>query len=171
MVVMADGDQSSTASLGKILSWIGYLWVAFALLWGLGVLEAIGISGSIASGIGRSVVPAIILIGVGRVMRKRSQADPNQPQPDVTRPPEATPPILSDDRPVFSYPPPAPPAPRPSDRPAPQAKQPAVPPAESMTTSAESEEPPPSDPGVPAPKHKTSQQLIDEARQRWGTRP
>jgi hypothetical protein len=171
MVAMADGEQSSTATLGRILSWIGYLWLVFAVLWGLGVAEAIGISGPFASSIGRSVFPAIILIGVGRVMRKRSQADPNQPQPEVSAPMRPTPPILPDDRPVFSYPPPAPPSPKPSARPAPQAKQPAVPPAEPVITAGQSDEPPPSDPGVQLPKHKSSQELIDEARQRWGSRP
>ncbi|HEY6627684.1 MAG TPA: hypothetical protein VI193_01715, partial [Acidimicrobiia bacterium] len=131
-------------------------------------------SGSFASSIGRSVFPAIILIGVGRVMRKRSKADPNQPQPDVSRPPGPTPPILPEDRPVTSYPPPAPTAPRapkPAARPASQTKQSAVPSAESLTDSGQSDQQPPPDAGVPLPKHKSSQELIDEARQRWGSRP
>jgi hypothetical protein len=168
MGAMADGEQSSTATLGRILSWIGYLWLVFAVLWGLGVAEAIGISGSFASSIGRSVFPAIILIGIGRVMRKRSAADPNQPQPDVSRPPGPTPPILPEDGPVFSY---QPPAPKPPARPAPQAKQTALPAAESMTTGGQSYEPPPSAVAVPLPSHKSSQELIDEARRRWGSRP
>lgn len=174
MGAMADGEQSSTATLGRILSWIGYLWLVFAVLWGLGIAEAVGLSGSFASSIGRSVFPAIILIGVGRVMRKRSEADPNQPQPDVSRPPAPTPPILPEDRPVVSYPapsPPAPPAPKPSARPAPQAKQPAVPSAESMANGVQSDEQPPADAGLPLPNHKSSQELIDEARRRWGSRP
>jgi hypothetical protein len=168
---MADGEQSSTATLGRILSWIGYLWLVFSVLWGLGVAEAIGISGSFASTIGRSVFPAIILIGVGRVMRKRSQPAPDQPQPDVSPPLGPMPPILPDERPVLSYSPPTPPAPKPSPRPTPQPVKPVVAPSESMTNAGQSAEPSSVDAVAPSPKPRSSQEMIDEARQRWGSRP
>ena len=169
MNVMADGEQSSTATLGRILSWIGYLWVVFAVLWGVGVVEAIGISGSVASGIGRSIVPAIILIGIGRVMRKRSTVDPNELRPDVSSGSVPTPPVLPGDTPVFSYSPPPAPNSKPPPRPAAPPK-PAVEPALEMVASTESRVDQ-GDGAVPLTKPKTSQELIDEARRRWGTRP
>ncbi len=170
MGVMADGEQSSTATLGRILSWIGYLWVLFAVLWGLGVVEAIGISGSVASSIGTSIVPAIILIGVGRVMMKRSKVDPNEIRPDVASGSVPTPPILPGDTPVLSYSPPPPSNPRPPQRPTAPPK-PAVEPVmvEPVATNESSGDS--GEGGVPLPKPKTSQELIDEARKRWGARP
>jgi hypothetical protein len=173
MGIMADGEQSSTAILGRILSWIGYLWVVFAVLWGIGVAEAIGISGSFASSIGRSVFPAIVLIVVGRVMRKRTRVDPNDIQPDVAPGFGPTPPILPGDEPSLYLPPPiVQPAPRPPPRPAAIPKQAVPPPPESASVNVEPrEEPMLQAEGVPPPHHKTSQELIDEARHRWGTRP
>jgi hypothetical protein len=171
MSIMADGEQSSTATLGRILSWIGYLWVVFAVLWGMGAVEALGISGSLASSIGRSVFPAIVLIGVGRVMRKRPRVDPNDIQPDVAPVLGPTPPILRGNEPLPYFPPPiVQPVPKPPPHPAAPPKQVTTPP-ESVTKVEPRAEPMPQSDGVPPLHHKTSQELIDEARQRWGARP
>jgi len=168
MSTMADGDQSSTATLGRILSWIGYLWAVFAVLWGMGVAEAIGISGSFASSVGRSIFPAIVLIGVGRVMMKRAQVGPDEMRPDVSRP-ELTPPILPEDRPVASYPPPPAPTPKPPPRPSTPPKPVVEAPVDVVSNADMRDHPRTSgDGGVATPKHKSSQELIDEARRRWG---
>lgn len=170
---MADGDQNPTATLGRVMSWIGYLWAIFAVLWGLGAVEALGISGPMASGLGSTIFPAIILIGVGRVLRKRARVDEDVILPDVSPRPVPTPPILPGNKPLSSYPPPViPPTSKPPPRPAPPPQQPGGRRVEVGTDSEPHDEPTPAvDAGVPSPTHKTSQELIDEARQRWGTRP
>jgi hypothetical protein len=170
---MTDREQDPTAALGRVLSWIGYLWFVFAVLWGMGVIEALGLSGSVASGIGGTVFPAIILIGVGRVLRRRARSAEESIRPDVSRGPEPTPPILPGPDPRVNFPPPqAPRAPRPPPRTVTPPQAVVVEPTEAGFPGGEAQQSSPDqdlDPTTGSPK--TSQELIEEARRRWGSRP
>lgn len=168
MSIMADSDQSPTAALGKVLSWIGYLWFLFAVLWGLGAVEALGVSGPVASFVGRTVLPAIVLIGVGRVLRKRARVDEDAIVPDTSRSPLRTPPVLPRTEPSRSV---VRPVPKPPPRPVAPPKKLVEEPVEVVTNTESGDETSPvRELESSAGRHKTSQELIEEARQRWGTR-
>jgi hypothetical protein len=166
---MTEGERNPRATLGTALSWVGSLWAAFSVLWGLGVLQAIGISGAIASEIGGTILPALVLLGIGRALKKRSRDDSNVILPDVSPAPQRTPPILprSDAR----HPVPTAPKPASARAEAPRKTVVVEPPVVAPYPPEARETPPVGEldptPGTP----KTSQQLIEEARQRWGTRP
>ena len=168
MTLMADSEQSSAATLGTALSWVGYAWFVFAVLWAMGAPQGLGVSGELASSIGSTIFPSIVLIGVGRALRRRAR---------VVESPDSfgTPPTVP--RPDASYeltPPPAPAPPKPARTVAPPKKVVAAP-TPVVTAPEPGVEPPPSEePGPvtkPAAPPKTSQELIEEARQRWGIRP
>ena len=169
---MTDPEQSPSATLGRILSGIGYLWFLFAVMWGLGLIEALGVSGPVASNVGGTIFPAIILIALGRILRRRAQAGEESIRPDVSRAPvPLTPPILPGSEPRFDVPPPVlPPTPRPKPRTSTPPKT-VVEPVEVAPAGVPSHGPRTQDldptPGPP----KTSQERIEEARRRWGTRP
>ena len=171
-VVMTDREQSPSATLGRILSGIGFLWFLFAVLWGLGLIEALGVSGPVASNVGGTIFPAIILIAVGRILRRRGQAGEDSIRPNVSRAPQPlTPPILPGSEPRFDVPTPVS---RPTLRPQPRTPTPPktvvepvdVAPAGVPSTGPRTQDLDPT-PGSP----KTSQEMIEEAHRRWGTRP
>lgn len=171
---MTEGEQNPRAALGTVLTWVGSVWVVFSVLWGLGVLQAIGISGTVASEVGGTIFPAIVLIGIGRALRRRARVDPNVIVPDVSPAPRPTPPILPRPDTRVDFPPPVlPPAPKPAP-PRTLASQRAVvvAPVTEQPDSTQTREVPPIDELDPTPgTPKTSQELIEEARKRWGTRP
>jgi len=169
---MIDREPNPTAALGRILSWIGYVWFVFAVLWGMGVIEALGISGPVVSDIGGTVFPAIILIGAGRVLRRRARVAEDSIRPDVSRDPVPTPPTLPGSDPRFDFPPP--PAPT-TQRPLPRTVAPravVVEPVEVVPAGDPDQQPSTGRDLESTPRQpKTSQELIEEARRRWGTRP
>lgn len=170
---LTDRESNPSATLGRILSWVGFLWFGFAILQGAGVLDALGLSGSIFSRIESTVFPAIILIGVGRALRRRALASEETIRPDVSRVPGATPPIIPGTRPRYDLPPPTTPtAPKPAPRPVAPPKAVVVEPVEAVPRDDQAERSAPGqDPGSTPKPPKSSQELIEEARRRWGTRP
>ena len=170
---MADPEQSPAATLGRVLSWIGYVWFVFAVLWGLGAIQALGVSGPIARGIGTTIFPAIVMIGVGRAIRRRARPAEDSIRPDVAAP-IRTPPILPRTGAGYELPrPTVPTAPKPP-RPVTAPKKAADKPMEVAAAQESGENTTPSElesVAKPAGRPKTSQELIEEARRRWGTRP
>lgn len=170
---MTDREQNPAAALGRLMSWIGSIWLVFSVLWGLGALQALGLSGSIASGIGSTIFPALILLGVGRAVRRRARSVEDPVQPDVSREPVRTPPILP--RTDTSYEPPRPTAPTTPKSPRPVAAAERAPDKPIEVVAGPGHETATPTEWDPAPgssgPHKTSQELIEEARRRWGTRP
>ena len=169
---MTDREPNPTATLGRVMSWIGSLWVVFSVLWGMGALQSLGISGPIASGIGETIVPAIVLIGVGRVLRKRARVDQDVIVPDVSPAPRPTPPILPRPQTRVDFPPPAgSSAPKPPPRTVTPQKAAVVTPVEVTPDADPAPEISTNDLDPTPGAHKSSQELIEEARRRWGTRP
>jgi len=175
-------EQNTTVDavgcLGRVLTSIGAVWGLIAILASIGVLNRIGLgSGFIAAATG-SLIPAILLLAAGRALRRRSRAA----RPDLPVPPEATarrvpssrqPPAQQSPIPPPSTlptpPRPAPPPPRPKpvissiEDPEPTARtavSPSIDPAPGPAGGA---------PVAPAGRPKTSEELIEEARKRWGT--
>ena len=84
---MAEETQSSgLATLGRIVSVLGYLWVVVFFLNRAGLFAELGIN---LGDLGGNIIPAFILIGVGRAMRRRATPktdEPESPRPVVLRP-------------------------------------------------------------------------------------
>jgi len=169
---MTERDSNPTATLGTILSWIGFLWFGFAILEGTGILDELGFSSPFFSGVGESVFPAIILIGVGRTLRRKGRTSEETIRPDVSQVPAATPPIIPETRPRYDLPPLTPVPPKPAPRPVTPPKAVVVEPVEKVLPDELAvRSAPGQDPGSTPRPPKTSQELIEDARRRWGTRP
>jgi hypothetical protein len=153
---MADRRVDGAGCLGRVLTLLGIIWLAVVVFAGLFGLR--DNAGSFATIIG-STLPALVLIGVGRTMSRRAaerRDAPALPQPAAPTTPSST---------AQREPPPAPPAPSPSQ------------PSEVFPKPARSAPAPPPDtpadilpPPAPTPP-KSSQEMIDEARKRWGSGP
>ena len=168
---MADQNINPVGCLGRILTILGTLWLGFIVLGGIGVLSEMGISEGFFAGAFGSAIPAVLLLWAGRVLRRRArtmetQAEPVSmlPAPDnekrvpsirIESSQTDTPPIL----PGWA---PTPPVPSPV-RPALKRAQP-VPSSQESPPADLVDLPPPLEP----PEPKTSRQLIDEARKKWG---
>ena len=144
---------------GRLVSAVGYLWLLFAILSGTGVLDDLPIN------MAGSAFYAIALIFLGRALRKRSRAPAEgESQPVDIASSIPTPPILPD---TTRFPSPEPavevrprePAPSPALRPDP-------PPAEPIQDLSS----PPAE-VLPLTTPKSSRDLVEEARARWGKKP
>lgn len=170
---MADQNINPVGCLGRMLTILGTLWLGFIVLGGIGVLSEVGISEGFFAGAFGSAIPALLLLWGGRVLRRRARTMETQTEPvsmlPAPDPAEKRVPSIriessqTDTPPILPGSAPTPPAPSPF-RPAPKTAQP-VP---------SSQENPPADlvdlpPLLEPPEPKTSRQLIDEARKKWGT--
>jgi hypothetical protein len=153
---MAERRIDGAGCLGRVLTLLGIIWLAVVVFTGMFGLR--DNAGTLASLIG-TTLPALILIGAGRTLSRRAaerRDAPALPQPESpttssstsqTQKPPA-PPTSTPSQPSDVFPKPARSAPGPQPEP----------PVELS--------PPPS----PSPS-KTSQEMIEEARKRWGTSP
>ncbi len=161
---MADQNVNPVGCLGRVLTILGTLWLGFLVLGGIGVLSDVGISEGFFAGAFGSAIPGVLLLWAGRALRRRArtmetQIEPATPAP-VPGPTDKRVPTIRIES-MHTETPPAPsPAPPIITKPAPK---PASSPTE--TSAVEPVDLPP--PLVP-PEPKTSRQLIDEARKKWG---
>jgi type IV secretory pathway VirB10-like protein len=188
---MADQNVNAVGCLGNILTTFGFLWIGFIVLVGMGVLSETGMSGGFAAGIGGSILPGLLLLAAGRAVRRRARTIEarNVPIPTVDdstsegkRVPSIRPEPLERPAPTVSrtsIPAPLPePVPKP-DQPLPQRVEPVPKTRRGPTKNVEESAPhgggvspddasigPKPDQGASRPK--TSQELVDEARRRWG---
>ncbi|HET9203916.1 MAG TPA: hypothetical protein VFP67_12345 [Acidimicrobiia bacterium] len=158
---MADPQFEPVGCLGRLLTLLGVIWLGFVVFAGIfGLRDDPGTIGALIG----STIPALLFLAAGRALRRRAAAGKEEgpvTQP-VDRPfrtsrspaesPAASP--ATPTRPA-SAPPSAPSRP---ERPAPSAEPVADPLLQT---------PPPLTPSPP----KTSQEMIEEARKRWGRRP
>lgn len=183
---MPEERGAAARIIGTILSIIGYLWLAFAVLTWVGAANLLGMSGGLAAGMGSFAVPAIVLIAAGRAIRRRAAPGP---EPALTT---APPPVVAS--PPSTWYQPAPPAPAPAP-PAPGPAAPVPPPPAPAPAPRLTEAPAPvpvpaagSDPTSPEPmadpsatryeelplewvKPRTSGEMVAEARKRWSSKP
>lgn len=176
---MADQQNVNPAGcLGRALTLAGYVWVGFAILGGVGMLREFGLDDLPVGNVLGSVIPGFILIGIGRSIARRVKpvegpAPSSQPRPTQKR----TPPVL---RPA---PPQAKPRPEPKPQPRPERPQPQPTRAEQEQRAARSLEevlgvkegdeigPPAQRPPATGPMPRpTSQEMIEEARKKWGSK-
>ena len=163
---MADQNINPVGCLGRVLTILGTLWLGFVLLAGLGVLSDVGVSEGFFAGAFGSAIPGVLFLWAGRVLRRRArtmetQIEPVTPAP-VSGPSEKRVPTIRIESIQTETPPASPPPPtmptiiKPAAKPVPSS---------SKTSAVEPVDLPP--PLVP-PEPKTSRQLIDEARKKWG---
>ena len=169
---MADQNINPVGCLGRVLTILGALWLGFLVLGGIGVLSNVGISEGFFAGAFGSAIPGVLLLWAGRALRRRArtmetQIEPVAPAP-VLGPTEKrvptirvesshtdTPPTFPGSAPIPTTPPPAKQVPK-TAQPVPSSKE---------TPTVESFDLPPP---LEVPEPKTSRQLIDEARKKWG---
>ena len=161
---MADQNINPVGCLGRVLTILGTLWLGFLVLAGIGLVSDVGISEGFFAGAFGSAIPGVLLLWAGRALRRRArtidmQIEPVTPAP-VPDPTEKRVPTMR----VESMQTETPAAPSPLP---PTIIKPASKPVPSLT------EPPgmePVDlpPPLVPPEPKTSRQLIDEARKKWG---
>ena len=173
-------DQSSNNAarrLGTVLSAIGFAWFLLAILADMGALSELGLPRELIAGLRGNFFTPVILIIAGRSMRKRAKRRAEQGEPQSPRPAPRPAPI---------------PAPRPAPRhtPSPQASrpkpdqseasgepttqrhdvvsleealaglEPETEPAEESASQSDAEQ-------LDGPK--TSAEMLDEARRKWGS--
>jgi hypothetical protein len=161
---VADQNINPVGCLGRVLTILGTLWLGFVVLAGIGVLSDVGISEGFFAGAFGSAIPGVLLLWAGRVLRRRArtmeaQIEPVAPAP-VPGPTEKRVPTIRIES-MHTETPPAPSPPPPTIiKPAPKPV-----PSPTETSAVEPADLPP--PLVP-PEPKTSRQLIDEARKKWG---
>jgi hypothetical protein len=152
---MAEQRFDGAGCLGRVLTLLGVIWLAVVVFAGLFGLR--DNAGSFATLIG-STLPGLVLIGVGRTMSRRAaerRDAPALPEPAARTTPSST---------VQIEPPPTPPAP---SRSQPSEVFPKATRSAPAKPDAPLEIPPPPAPSSP----KSSQEMIDEARKRWGSGP
>ena len=169
---MAEQNINPVGCLGRVLTILGVLWLGFIVLGAIGVLAEVGISEGFFAGAFGSAIPAVLLLWAGRALRRRARTMEVEAEPtsipstpahsDKRVPSIRVEPTQVDTPPIFSGPAPIPPPPSPT-KPTPKPVQP-------MSSSPES---PPGDlldlpPPLETPEPKTSRQLIEDARKRWG---
>lgn len=172
---MAEQNATVDAAgcLGRILTAIGAVWAVIAILASVGILNRVGLGSGFVATAAASLFPAILLLAAGRALRRRSRAArvdlPAPKGPGAKRVPS------SRQTPAQQAPIPAPVPTPPPPKPAAAAPRPqAVAPSgglEPTSTTAPTPSEVPTDPGPAAPigRPKTSEELIEEARKRWGT--
>jgi hypothetical protein len=160
--LVADQNINPVGCLGRVLTVLGTLWLGFIILGGIGVLSDVGVSEGFFAGAFGSAIPGVLLLWAGRALRRRArtmetQIEPVTPTP-VPGPTEKRVPTMRVEHlevEALPSPPPVKPAPKP------------------VSTFPIPKEPPPDDvidlpPPLIPPEPKTSRQLIDEARKKWG---
>ncbi len=158
---MADQNINPVGCLGRVLTVLGTLWLGFIILGGIGVLSDVGVSEGFFAGAFGSAIPGVLLLWAGRALRRRArtmetQIEPVTPAPVPSPTEKRVPTIRVEPLSVETLPPPPV---RPAPKPASTVPIPKEPPPEDLI-----DLPPPLVP----PDPKTSRQLIDEARKKWG---
>lgn len=180
--MMADQKVTLDAAgcLGRVLTLLGFIWIGIVVLGGMGLLSELGFSRGFLAGIGGTILPGLMLLVAGRSVsrraaktRARTIGAPEGPTPPVIQP-KRVPTIRSE--PAQKAPIPfrveETLSPKPVVEPAPRAEPAPEKPTETQevleevfsklkepsafTTSGRS-------------RPKTSQEMIEEARKRWGT--
>jgi hypothetical protein len=159
---VADQNINPVGCLGRVLTVLGTLWLGFIILGGIGVLSDVGVSEGFFAGAFGSAIPGVLLLWAGRALRRRArtmepQTEPVAPAP-VPGPTEKRVPTMRVEPLEVEGPPPPPPV-KPVPKPVSTFPIPKDPPPEDLI-----DLPPPLIP----PEPKTSRQLIDEARKKWG---
>lgn len=182
---MADQSNNPVGCLGRVVTFFGVAWLIVVVLAGMGLVSEFGPAGGVLAWLGGSFIPALLLLAAGRAIRRRARTmdggdtviiPTNMPgkrvpttRPESTRP-VATPPVIPGR------------APPTSSRPVPRQLDPLPPPATTSPSRLEEVIPPPVDTS-PEPKPvtatppavdrstvrpKTSRELVEEARKKWG---
>jgi hypothetical protein len=184
MASMADQSNNPVGCLGRVVTFFGVAWLLVVVLAGMGLLSEFGLAGGVVAWLGGSFIPALLLLAAGRALRRRART--MEGNDTVTIPTNVPGKRVPTTRPESTRPLPTPPvipgrAP-PSSRPVPRQLDPLPPPVTTQPSSLEEVIPPPVGAGpepkpVAAPppavdaatgRPKTSRELVEEARKKWG---
>lgn len=144
---MAEQRIEPVGCLGRVLTILGVLWLGVVVFAGIfGLRDNVGSLGALIG----STLPALLLIGAGRALSRRAKARA-QTEPVLPAPAPATTEKRVPTMRVESSAPAPPPA-EPVPRRVPEPEVPSLP-----------------VPPLPVPPPKSSKEMIEEARKRWGT--
>jgi hypothetical protein len=186
---MADQSNNPVGCLGRVLTFLGSFWLIIVVLAGMGVLSEFGLGGEIFAWVGGTIIPALLLLAAGRALRRRARAMEQETTVIVAPTPPGVPgrrvPTTRTETPQpLVTPPVLPGRAQPKSMPVPRQLEPLPPPAPKPARSLEEVIPPPTSEGpeekptaVPPPaieprptRRKSSRELVEEARQKWGGR-
>lgn len=196
---MSEQNASAVGCLGRMLTFLGLVWIGLIVLGGIGILSRLGVREPFIAGlVGTSIIPGLLFLASGRVLRRRAATmsgpegqSSSTPVPDQElskgkgkgvrsirleptarpAPKPATPPMpIPTHFPEPTPPRPAQQRPRPVDPIAKARRDVAQSLEEAVAGLEESTEPSQQlgSIGGKRPRPKTSQELVDEARRRWG---
>lgn len=182
---MVDQNPNPVGCLGRVLTFIGLFWIGIVVFAGLGLLSEFGFARGFLAGVGGSIIPGIFLLAAGRALRRRARAMEGETPATVTPTGPTVPgkrvPTTRTERPETIVTPPVLPGQTPRTRPVPRQLDPLPPPPTTPTRSLEEVIPPPaSEPEetaaspspspakLPTARPKTSKELVEEAKQKWG---
>jgi hypothetical protein len=196
---MSEQNANAVGCLGRVLTFIGLVWIGLIVLGGIGILSRLGVRDTFIAGVvGTSIIPGLLFLASGRVLRRRAATmsgpegqTSSTPVPDQElskgkgkgvrsirleptarpAPKPATPPMPT----PTPIPEPTPPRPA-QQRPTPvdpiaKARRDVAKSLEEAVAGLEESTEPSQQPGSTGGKRtrpKTSQELVDEARRRWG---
>lgn len=168
---MAEQNATVDAAgcLGRVLTAVGTVWAVIAILASVGILNRFGLGSGFIATAAASLFPAFLLLAAGRALRRRSRVTRvDQPAPTRTGSKRVP---SSRQTPAQQAPIPAPAPPKPAAAPAPRAKPAGIdiPEPTPPDTATPSEASADQLPAVPIGHPKTSEELIEEARKRWGS--
>ena len=178
---MADQSFNPVGCLGRVLTLLGVIWIGIVVLGSIGLLAEFGLGGGILAWISGTIIPALLLLFAGRALRRRARTmeeqQPALPTTPVPTTPEKKVPTSrpGQPRPILT-------PPRLPDSPTPQVPAPTREPSQSLddVIPAREEKPPSVKPAPTRPEEKleparpieiqtkTSREMIEEARRKWG---
>jgi hypothetical protein len=187
---MTEQNANAAGCLGRLLTFIGMIWIGLILLAGAGILSRLGMRGDLlATVVGTGIIPGLFLLGAGRVLRRRATAmggeegpQGSTPVPDQERRkdtavrsirleptphPTPTPPIIPVPGAERTPPKPVQPRPKPVD-PIVKARRDVAKSLDEVASRREDLSSPTQPTVERSARPKTSQELVDEARRRWG---
>ncbi len=168
--MLDEPSVNSSGILGRVLTWIGFAWFLLIVTPGLRFLAESGLSSEIVDFLQGGFFPALILIAVGRALRRRARQREAPEEPKEERPAR---------RP---QPRPEPPRTEPAERqepspPAPEHPQ-IAPRLEEVLGDMEADSEPGEEPASPLPpasdelfRPQTSKEMLEEARRKLRSRP
>ena len=190
--MMAEQNVNPLALLGRLLTFIGAVWFGVVFLSRIGLFSELGVGDGFFAPGGNlaGLTPALILLVVGRALRRRAKAaqDQSSPVPVPVEPTvgerrvptsrtEASTPILTPPRVPEITPAPTPPvrSPTPSP-PVPRQVDPLPPPSTALVPEKSPAPDPETSPSIAeqvakikkAGSAKTSKEMVEEAHKRWG---
>lgn len=158
---MAAETNNPVGWVGRTITIIGVAWLALVFLGGAGMLSRLGLSPRAAALLGGNILPAIFLIWLGRAIVRRARPTATRPEPEPV--------VVETPRTRLPAPPPR--------RRRPTVEEPRSledvlagdRDGEEVAPTDDADAPPLLPPAPGSRRVRTSQEMVEEAKRRWGS--